>query len=114
MYNSQNIDEFYLRNLLQTVLHAHLYLQHVLDTIIRHLQGEVHLQHINTTGDVTSDNTVTQRLNAIDTTTTMNTNGDANNNPNTDAEVPNITVHDSIPLQDIEAQEEYTNVLCND
>ncbi len=114
MSNGRNADKFPLRDLLQTVLHAHWYLQHTLDIVICHLQGDAQLQSTNTTGDDMSYNTVVPGLNTSISTNIINENGNAIDHQNTDAEVPNVTVHNDDHHQDTEAREEVTGVLLDD
>jgi hypothetical protein len=41
MSNGRNVDKFHLQDLLRTVLHAQLLLQHALGIVIQHLHGDV-------------------------------------------------------------------------
>ncbi len=108
MSNGRNADEFPLRDLLRTVLHAHLFLQCALGIIIQHLQGHAQLQHTDIMGDSMFDNTVAPGLNTFVIT---NMNNSVTGHGNTDAKVPDVTACDDIQHQDAEACGEVTGTL---
>jgi hypothetical protein len=110
MSDSRNADKFPLRDLLRTVLHAHLLLQCAFCIVIQCLQGDAQFQHTDITGDSMFNNTVAPGLNTF---VTINVNESVIDHQNTDAEVPDVTVRDNVQHLDTEARREVTGALLN-
>ena len=107
MSNGQNADEFHLRDLLRTVLHAQLLLQHALGIIILQFYEDGRLRHTDTTGTTMYDDIADLGTNDLAFTALRNSDIDPQS---TDAEVPIGMNHvDDHPL-DIGAHDEVIDV----
>ncbi len=107
MSNGQNVDEFHLRDLLRTVLHAQLLLQRALGIVIQQFHKNARLHHIDTTGASMYDDTVDLGSNDLAFTILRDNDIDLQN---TDAKVPAGMNHDEDQLPDTGARNEATDV----
>ena len=103
MSNGRNADEFHLRDLLRTVLHAQLLLQRALGIIILQFHEDGRLRHTDTTGTTMYGDIAD--LGTNDTAFTALRNNDIDPQ-STDAEVPIGMNHVDDHLLDIEAHDE--------
>ena len=111
MSNGRNADEFHLRDLLRTVLHAQLLLQRALGIVIQQFYENGRLRHTDTTGTTMYSDIADLGTNDTAFTTLRNNDIDPQS---TDAEVPIGTNHVDDHLPDIEAQDEATDVHLDD
>jgi hypothetical protein len=106
MSNGRNADEYHLRDLLRTVLHAQLLLQRALGIIIQQFHENGRLRHIDTTGTTMYDDIADLGTNDLAFTALRDSDIDPQS---TDAEVPVGMNHVDDHLLDIEAHDEVTD-----
>jgi hypothetical protein len=111
MSNGRNADEFHLRDLLRTVLHAQLLLQRALGIIIQQFYANERLRHTDTTGTTMYDDIADLGTNDLAFTVLRDSDTDPQS---TDAEVPIGMSHVDDHLPDIEAHDEVTDVHPDD
>ena len=111
MSNGRNADEFHLRDLLRTVLHAQLLLQRALGIVIQQFYANGRLRHTDTTDTTMYDDIVDLGTNDLAFTVLRDSDIDPQS---TDAEVPIGTNHGDDRLPDTEARDEATDVHLED
>ena len=111
MSNGRNADEFHLRDLLRTVLHAQLLLQRALGIVIQQFYANDRLRHTDTTGTTMYDDIADLGTNDLAFTVLRDSDIDPQS---TDAEVPICMNHVDDHLLDIEAHDEATDVHLDD
>ena len=111
MSNGRNADEFHLRDLLRTVLHAQLLLQRALGIVIQQFYANGRLRHTDTTHTTMYDDIVDLGTNDLAFTALRDSDIDPQS---TDAEVPIGTNHGDDRLPDTEARDEATDVHLDD
>jgi len=111
MSNGRNADEFHLRDLLRTVLHAQLLLQRALGIVIQQFYANGRLRHTDTTHTTMYDDIVDLGTNDLAFTALRDSDIDPQN---TDAEVPIGMNHGDDRLLDTEARDEATDVHLDD
>ena len=105
MSNGRNADEFHLRDLLRTVLHAQLLLQRALGIVIQQFYANDRLRHTDTTGTTMYDDIADLGTNDLAFTALRDSDIDPQS---TDAEVPIGMSHVDDHPPDIEAHDEVT------
>jgi len=106
MSNGRNADEFHLRDLLRTVLHAQLLLQRALGIVIQQFYANDRLRHTDTTGTTMYDDIADLGTNDLAFTALRDNDIDPQS---TDAEVPIGMSHVDDHPPDIEAHDEVTD-----
>ncbi len=110
MSNGQNADEFHLRDLLRTVLHAQLLLQHALGIVIQQFHENARLRHTDTMGTTMYDD-IADGTNDLALTILRDSDIDSQS---TDSEFPIGTNHGDNQPPNTEDRDEVTYVHLDD